>query len=87
MRALAPLRSLLDTWAAATPAFLNIGGRVFMMFFAYAYIGVLLFGNLQVRGWLACNSACLLGERTQDSWQVAVLVYLQCFRQLQDAMH
>jgi hypothetical protein len=66
MRALAPLRSLLDTFAAATPAFLNIGGLVFMTFFAYAYIGVLLFGNLQVRHQLA---KCRLGTREGNGFR------------------
>ncbi len=51
-----PLRILLDTFAASLPLLLNIGGFTFITLFAFAFLGVLLFGTLQVGACSACSS-------------------------------
>ena len=43
------LRSLLETLTASLPAFWNVGALVLLLFFIYAYVGVITFGTT-VRG-------------------------------------
>ena len=39
------LRDLLETLVASLPAFWNVGALVALLFFIYAYVGVILFGT------------------------------------------
>ena len=42
------IKVLFTTFVVALPAFLNIGGLIFVIFFIFAYIGVLAFGDMQL---------------------------------------
>jgi hypothetical protein len=47
------LRALLETLVASLPAFWNVGALVLLLFFIYAYVGVITFGTT-VRGTASC---------------------------------
>jgi quinol-cytochrome oxidoreductase complex cytochrome b subunit len=44
------LRSLFGTLMLSLPAFWNVGGLLALMFFIYAYIGMLLLGHVKRNG-------------------------------------
>lgn len=44
------LRSLFGTLIVSLPAFWNVGGLLGLMFFIYAYIGMLLLGHIKRTG-------------------------------------
>jgi hypothetical protein len=44
------LRSLFGTLIVALPAFWNVGGLLALMFFIYAYVGMLLLGHVKRNG-------------------------------------
>jgi quinol-cytochrome oxidoreductase complex cytochrome b subunit len=49
------LRSLFGTLMLSLPAFWNVGGLLALMFFIYAYIGMLLLGHVKRNGWVGLS--------------------------------
>lgn len=71
------MRSLFSTLILSLPAFWNVGALLMLLFFIYAYVGVLLFGQVRLgeglnhnanfsRFWHALN--VLLRMATNDDW-------------------
>ena len=52
---------LYMTFLISMPAFLNIGGLIFIIFFIYAYMGVLAFGEVQ-------RGASLNAHSNYETW-------------------
>lgn len=44
------LRSLFGTLIVSLPAFWNVGALLGLLFFMYAYVGMLLLGNIKLNG-------------------------------------
>lgn len=71
------VRSLLNTLLVSLPAFWNVGALIFLLFFIYAYMGVLLMGTAPRNGalnehanfesfWMALLT--LFRVATLDNW-------------------
>lgn len=88
IRGLKGVRSLFGTLIISLPAFWNVGALVFLMFFIYAYVGVLMFGKVVHNRWDAFwttehlgpanDTLCLasVGCRTACSQCVDILLLL-----------
>lgn len=61
------LRSLFGTLMLSLPAFWNVGGLLALMFFIYAYVGMLLLGHVKRNGWVDGPWGHVL-RRRQVAW-------------------
>uniref|UniRef100_A0A061RPV3 Voltage-dependent calcium channel L type alpha-1D n=1 Tax=Tetraselmis sp. GSL018 TaxID=582737 RepID=A0A061RPV3_9CHLO len=77
MKNLKGVRSLFSTLVSSLPAFWSVGSLLVLLFFIYAYVGVLLFGTVRInegmnhhanftKFWKALN--VLLRVATNDDW-------------------
>jgi len=77
VKGLKGVRSLFSTLILSLPAFWNVGALLMLLFFIYAYVGVLLFGEVRLgeglnhnanftRFWYGLN--VLLRMATNDDW-------------------
>ncbi|GFH22927.1 sodium channel 60E [Haematococcus lacustris] len=69
LRKLGDISRLLDTFAAAVLPMLHIAGLVFVIFFGFAFLGVLLFGEVP-------HGEALNSHANFESWPMAMLLLL-----------
>ncbi|KAL6745680.1 hypothetical protein V8C86DRAFT_2970555 [Haematococcus lacustris] len=70
LRKLGDISRLLDTFAAAVLPMLHIAGLVFVIFFGFAFLGVLLFGEVP-------HGEALNSHANFESWPMAMLLLLR----------